>query len=163
MKTATFYLESFRHGRKKHIATKIAKSTTTTPIHLSEGGMFLAKLRVRFFCLYFSGNLLGMWEHYGKFHQMTIAHCFYRLFSMCGIYSKVECVWPNLKLDFFAHSFPAIYGVYGNTIESFSRWPLRTALTDCFQTVRGFKGNCNPQNLYHAKTVRAINLSSCSK
>ena len=45
--------------------------------------MFLAKLRVRFFCLYFAGNLLGMWKHYGKFHQMTIAHCFYRLFSMC--------------------------------------------------------------------------------
>ena len=63
----------------------MAKSTTTTPIHLSEGGMFLAKLRVRFFCLYFSGNLWGMWEHCEKFHQMTIAHCFYRLFSMCVI------------------------------------------------------------------------------
>ena len=68
---------------KKRIATNIAKSTTTTTIHLFKGGMFLAKLRVRFFCLYFSGNLLGMWEHYRKFHQMTIAHCFYRLFSMC--------------------------------------------------------------------------------
>ena len=51
------------------------------------------------------------------------------------IYVKVGVFWLNLKFDFFAHSFPAIYRVYGNTIESFIRWPLRTALTDCFQTV----------------------------
>ena len=57
--------------RTSHFLLKVAV--------LLKCGMFLAKLRVRFFCLYFSGNLWGMWEHYGEFHEMTIAHCFYQL------------------------------------------------------------------------------------
>ena len=55
-----------------------------------------------------------------------------------SIYSKVGCFWPNLEFDFFAYIFPAIYGVCGNTVGSFIRWPLRTALTDCFKGVLCF-------------------------
>ena len=54
---------------------------------------------------------------------------------LLSIYQKVGCFWPNLEFDFFAYIFPAIYGVCRITVESFVRWPLRTAFTDCFQCV----------------------------
>ena len=43
---------------------------------------------------------------------------------------------------------------------------LRAVKAQVAKTYRVFKSNCNEQNLYHAKTVRAFNVrifSSCSK
>ena len=139
MKTASFYLKSFRHGRKKQIATKIAKSTTTTPIYLSEGGMFLAKLRVRFFCLYFSGNLWGMWEHCEKFHQMTIAHCFYRLFSMCVVFLvgsfKIPTIWSQPLR--FASIRILRHVDWGISI--MNSWKCRKGINIVYETISNFE------------------------